>query len=460
MGLTAAKRSLHEHLTALVGSAESSRGHLFRGGTGSLGIKLVGALANLVLAILLARILNPQGYGVYSYVLAVVSFLGIPAQLGLPNLVVRETAKAQVLQQWGVMRGLWRWSNLTVGIISLTLAVAGLGVAWSYREDFTSTQVATFLFGLLLVPLVALGNIRGAALRGLRRVVLGQLPEHVLRPCFLILFVLAITLNLAPFTLTPAQAMGFNVLAAGAAFIIGAALLWHARPNEVAAAPVPLYETRTWTTSALPLAFVAGMQMISQHTDILMLGIIGSAEEVGIYKVAVAGAALVAFGLQAVNMVVAPHFARLHVQGEMVKLQRLVTVSARTILFFSIPVVLVFVLFGEDILTLFFGAAYAPGYIPMAILAIGQLVNTAMGSVGILLNMTGHERDTARGVAVAAAANVALNLVLIPPFGMKGAALATALALTIWNLILWGSVRRRLNLESMAFGLIRPKTDK
>jgi O-antigen/teichoic acid export membrane protein len=167
--------------------------------------------------------------------------------------------------------------------------------------------------------------------------------------------------------------------------------------------------------------------------------------------VAVSIATLVAFGLQAVTMVVAPHFARLYTQNDMARLQRLVTLSARAILAVALPVVLVLVLFGEPLLRLIFGEEYSGGYTPMAILAGGQLVNAAIGSVGVLLNMTGHERETARGVAIAAAANVALNLLLIPPFGLNGAALATALSMTLWNLVLWQAVRLRLNIDSMAF---------
>ncbi|WP_157633657.1 oligosaccharide flippase family protein [Thioflavicoccus mobilis] len=99
----------------------------------------------------------------------------------------------------------------------------------------------------------------------------------------------------------------------------------------------------------------SGLQAVNAQVGILLLGFFASSEVVGIYKVAVAVATLIAFGLQAVNMVVMPYFARLHAQGDRVRLQRLVTQSDRAILALAVPATLVFVLFGERFLVLAFG---------------------------------------------------------------------------------------------------------
>jgi O-antigen/teichoic acid export membrane protein len=244
--------------------------------------------------------------------------------------------------------------------------------------------------------------------------------------------------------------MQLQVVAATIAFVIGAWLLSRARPQELAGVTAE-YCTRSWLASVFPLAATAGMQLINHHTDIVMLGLFRSAEEVGVYRVSVVGASLVIFGLQIINMVVAPHFARLYSIGERDQLQRVVTASARIALFTALPAVLVFLLFGETLLQVVFGVEFARAYVPLTILAVGQLVNAGAGSVGYLLNMTGHERDTTRGVAIAAGMNVVLNVVLIPAFGMAGAAMATTASLVIWNVILWRAVRTRLGINSMAF---------
>jgi len=228
-------------------------------------------------------------------------------------------------------------------------------------------------------------------------------------------------------------------------------VMWRARPAELTAGSDREHHGREWRRAARPLAVIAGLQLVNHHADILMLGLFSSSEQVGLYRVAVTGSNLVIFGLQAVNMVVAPHFAQLHAAGDTVRLQQLVTRTARVVLAMALPVALGFMLGGRVMVTAVFGEAYASAHLALAILAVGQLFNAASGSVGSLLNMSGYERETMRGVAVAAAANVALNIVLIPIYGIEGAALATAASLVTWNSILRAAVRRELQIEPAAW---------
>ena len=81
-------------------------------------------------------------------------------------------------------------------------------------------------------------------------------------------------------------------------------------------------------------------------------------------------------------------------------------------------------------------------------LCVGQLVNAAMGAVGSLLNMTGHERDTMKSVLMAAIVNVALNLTLIPLSGNHRRCDCYTITLTVWNFVMWHKVRTRIGIES------------
>lgn len=424
----------------------NSRFQLLVGGAGSLLIKVGSMLVGLLLVVVLARTLGPEGYGVYAYVLVLVSLLAIPAQMGLPQLLVRETAKAHAQGQWDVMLGVWRWSSIAAGVLSLALILLAGTAAWMLSGHFSVLELATLAAGLALVPLLALGGLRDAALRGLHHVVQGQLADTILRPVLLILFVTGFLITGQ--TLTAGTAMGLHVLSAVLAFAAGVWLLHRARPHQLTSVLRPRYEARQWLASTIPLAMNAGMQVLNSHVDILVLGFFASATDVGVYRVVVQGATLVAFSLYALNMVIAPHVVRLYTERDYLRLQRLVTGSARVIFLLTLPLAFVFIFFGESVLTLAVGREYATGYVALAILSAGQLANAAFGSVGLLLNMTGHERDAVRGVGIAVMVNIVLNLILIPPFGLSGAATATAVTLLTWNLILRRLVWVRLNVES------------
>jgi len=425
-------------------------GQILRGGLGSLAVKLTSAALLFALTILLARVLGPAGFGVYALVFALVSLMAVPAELGLPQLVVRETARAHARGQWGLMRGLWRWSALAAGLLALAIATIAGGLAWGLADRFSSLQLATFAWGLLLVPLMALGNLIGAALRGLRWVLLGQLPELVLRPGLFLALSMAV-LYWRSGGITADTAMLLHVVGAAGALLTGAWLLVRKQPAAVASASDPVYEPRRWLASAMPLALVAGMHLVHQYTDLVMLGLFMDSRDVGIYRVSAQAAAVVAFGLNAMNMVVAPQFARLYARGDTARLQWTATFSARIILLLTLPVAVCLALFAAPVIRAVFGTDYTGGSAALAILAAGQLANVLFGSVAFLLNMTGHERDTARALSAAVVLNVALNLLLIPTLGLEGAATATSVTLVLWNLLLWRTVRRRLGIDSTAW---------
>lgn len=438
-------------MTPLTSPGAGLRAQLTRAGIGSLTIKVVHVFLGLLLAIVLARSLGPEGYGIYSFVFAVISILSIPAQFGLPRLVVRETAKTLVNEEWGLMRGIWHWANTVAGVMCIILVLAAFGTLWLMADRFSQLQHATFLWGLVLMPLIVFGALRDAALQGLLRVVLGRLPETILRPGGYILALLITIWWSSPEQITASTAMSLRALVAGLALLVSIWLLRHSRPDPLVASPIPVYETRLWLATVLPFALTAGMQQVNKYTDIIMLGYFMTAEEVGVYRVAVQGAILVIFGLQTVNMFVLPYFARMHMQEDHKRLQKLVTMCARASLLAALPIVLVFVFWGEAIICTFFGSDYINAYLPLVILASGQFVNALFGPVGILLNMTGHQRDTLRGIMIAAGANILLNLALIPTFGLNGAAIATALTFIIWNVSLWLYAKKRIDLNTTAF---------
>lgn len=448
-------QALAAGLAAHLSPASSLRGRLIRGGLGSLVLRLSSTALVFLLTILLARSLGPEGYGVYAFVFALVSLFAIPAQLGLPQLIVRETAQAQAAEQWGQMRGLWRWSTLAMCLLSsIVVALAFVGL-WLFSDRLDDITLETLVAGVALVPLIALGNLCGGALRGLGHVLMGQFPEDIFRVCLFFGLCLVVLVALPSQTLTAASAMALHTLAALTALGFGVWLLRRARPSKLISQPTPVYAARTWTVSAWPLALTDGLGLLIWQLGILLLGLFSTAQTVGLYKVAVAVVTLVTFGFTVVKLIVMSYIARLYGEGDRVRLQRLVTHSARAILALAVPVTLALVLFGKPFLALALGPDYVSAYSALVVLAVGQLVYAVMGLAGVLLNMTGHERDTLRCVAIAALANVVLSLALIPRYQLVGAAVATALTLIIWSLLLRRTAWQRIQIETSAFSFRR-----
>lgn len=421
---------------------------------GSLVLRLSNAGISLGISILLARLLGPDGYGVYAFAFAVVMLLALPTQAGLPTLLVREVAHYEAAEEWGRMRGLLRWSNRAVAVLVVLIGGGAIVAILAMGERLAPEKSQTLLWALGLLPLFALGNLRGAALRGLRRVIQGQLPEFLIRPGLFALSLIALILldetRLGVMELTPSLAMALHAGAAFLAFSVGVWQLRRVLPDSTRRSP-PSYQAREWLRSLLPLTLLTGVALINSQMDIVLLGLLASTKDVGVYRVAWSASSPIVFALTAVNLVLAPHLAHAHSKGDTAALQRLATWSARVAAAVAVPAALLLIAVGGPIVGFVYGRQFMAGGTALAILAVGQLCNAAAGSVGTILNMTGNERDTLLGVGSAAVVNLILNLVLIPRLGITGAALATMTSLIIWNAILVARVRRRVGITSLAW---------
>lgn len=406
------------------------RHHLIRSASGCLILQIANTALGLLLAVVLARVLGLEHFGIYAFCMSVAQVLTIPAMLGGRNLLVREVAAYQAKGEYHFLRGLvirFRQVSLLASIL-LALIAAGIG----YILYQGSPMLPPFLLAVALIPISTAMQLQEAALRGLRHVLLGQAVLTV-RPALVIAIVAILLMTDKRW----AAEVALSVQLAASAILVTTTFFLLARllPSEAKNAQ-PAFETSQWAKAALPFFFASGMQILNVETPVLLLGILQTPEAVGLFRVAQRGALLVPFGLQAVNVAMAPTVAELFTKGERQRLQRMISKSIMAVLAFALPVSLGLILGGRWIIPLVFGQEYTPAYLPLVILSLGQLVNAGMGSVGVILNMAGLARFTVRGATIATIASVMLNLALIPFFGALGAAISASTSLIIWNLLL------------------------
>lgn len=445
--------TLTNRLRPLLGQQGGLRRHLARAAGGSAVLALSSKLLMLMTTVVLARRMGAESYGVYATAMAMVALLSVPTALGLPTLTVRLVASYRAQGQWALMRGFLVRSNQVVFLLSVFIATIAAFVLTSVGSHFDPTEPSANLLALALIPLMGLSALRSAALRGLHHVVLGQLSDSLIMPgVFLALIFVWSTASGDAEALSPETAITARIIAVVAAYLIGAWILLHRLPTSLRAV-TSRYEVKQWARSAAPLLFMGGMSVINTQTDVLMLAAIKGNEAAGVYQAAARGADLVAFSLMVINMAIQPSISRLYATGQSSRLQRLITAAARGALAFALPVALALIVLGKPILSLIFGNEFERGATALGILCCGQIINAAAGSVGQILNMTGHERDSAFGFTIGAATNFVLNLLLIPIWGLEGAALATTISLCVWNIILARLVRKRTGLSSTALGI-------
>jgi len=428
---------------------------LIRGSGGALLLRVASAFLAFATSLVLARILGADGYGVFAYALAWAGLLAVPARLGMDTLLVRSVAAYRAKGEWALLKGVLRFARRWVlaastGIVSL----AALG-GWIAVGDGDSPTLRAFWIALLAVPLIALNECRQGILRALDRVILGQLPDMVVRSGALLLF--AGIAFAATEGLPPEAYVGLAVTAFAVAFLLGALWLVREVPAEVRAARHAT-DRRAWLLAALPMLFLAGMQVVNRKADVIMLGSIEGTNAAGLYSVASQGADVVLFVLVAINSALGPTVAALHARGEPARLQYVVTRAARATLLASFLVAVTLILLRGVYLGLF-GEEFVAASTALTILTVANLLHVAFGSVGVLLVMTGNERLAAKGIGLTVVLNVVLNAILIPRYGLAGAAVATATSMAAGTGLLAFWVVRRLGIDPTAIGRRDSRSD-
>ena len=426
------------------------RGVVTRGALGAFAVNLGGVGLAFGLHVLLSRVMGTAGYGTYVYAITWVAVFALFANLGQINLLIRFLPALEVEQGWPRIKGLLRQSTRLTLAASLVLGGLAAGGVLLFGAGLDSALRAALWLGCLLLPVLALTQLRQAALRGFKRASYAEIPERIVRPLLMVAAIAVAAFALGR-RLDAADIMIVHLATLAIALMIAHTWLVRALPQPVRDV-APAYETKVWLRASLPLVLLSAMHLLLSQIDILMVGSLMGAGEAGVYAAAARVAGFVLFGLIAINAIVAPMISQLHVSGRMAALQSMLTLTARANLAFTLTAGLAIVAVGEWVLWLF-GPDFVSGYPALLICTAGYLVSALAGSVASLMIMTGHERAAARIMALSVAANIALNVALIPLWGLAGAATATAFATAMWNLLMLAHTRRELNIDASAVSL-------
>lgn len=425
------------------------RGPIAGGAAGTLALQVFQTGCRFAISLALARMLGASGYGAYSFAIACVGVLSVLARLGFDSFLVRAVASYRSRNQWEQLHGVLLCAFQSALLASIAVALATAGVIWALVEHFQPQIATSLLIGLFLLPLLSLLSIVRAAMIGLQKVLLGLVPEMLVQPT--ILAGLLAAAAILPFaTVSAPIAVGLSTLGALAALLSAVVILRKVWPREISLAK-PEYFLGAWMRSAGAFVTISGLNVLGTSLGIIMLGSMSGASAAGIFGITNTAAALIALPLLAINTPLAPAISSAFSNGNKAEIQRLATKSARGAVLLCLPLALVYVLFGETFLGMF-GEEFTAGYTTLLILTAGQVFNAALGSVGVLLQMTGHERDVVLALATAVVLNIVLNLVLIPYWGVEGAAVGTAANLVVWNTILLVRVQRRIAIRPTAIG--------
>ena len=202
---------------------------------------------------------------------------------------------------------------------------------------------------------------------------------------------------------------------------------------------------------SIPLMLAQAVHFIMSWTDKLMLGILDSPDvisgvatnsaQIGVYHTAFKLSMFATIGLMAVKSIASPKFAELYKENDLKILEKVTQQSTKLIFWTTLPLVIIFILFSEQLMLLF-GEEFRIGIFSFIILSLGRVVVSFSGAAGNLLQMCGKQVIFMNVAIIGSVVNIVLNFSLIPLFGINGSAFATMISLVVFNLLLVYFVKR------------------
>ncbi len=382
---------------------------------------VLASFSNYFLRILLARNMSPAEYGLFYAVLTFVLFFLFFRDLGFQEALVKHIAEYKTKEDYDAVKTALL-STFIMGGIGTALLILALYFSSGYLavHYFKNVNAQPILIILLVYILFSFFfRIIKGFLQGWQKITLFASFE----------FLKAILTILAAWALLSYGLLGPALAYAGVAVLLTILYM----PSLLRAFNVFRYRSRNLMEMnkrlmafALPSFATSVGSRIIGYIDTLLLTYFRTLSEVGVYNVVLPSSLVLLFLGRSIGSIALPLSSDLWAQEEKQKLIAGLTLIQRYSFLLMIPVIVILLFFSEYMITLFFGTEYASGARAFQILLIGVLFFVAAMGNNAILSGIGRPKSVTKIIFAAAALNLLMNLLLIPSYGMEGAALATA----------------------------------
>ncbi len=439
----------------LKGDGDTQRSQ--RGAITAFAIRIASAAIAFLSQVLLARWIGAHEYGVFTYIWVWIIITGTLCAAGFATSVVRFVPEYQEKKQPNLVRGFIRTGRVFSFGMGLIATISGLILLHFLDGSIADYYRIPAALALVCVPAFALTDFQDGLGRSQGWIDLALIPPYVLRPILLFAF---IGLSVAIGWSKSAETAVYSAIAATWITAVIQYILQKKRMRaEIHKGPRE-YKTMFWLKVSLPVIAVESFALMMTNMDIILLDLYVTPDQIAIYFAAARTIALIAFVHFSVTAAVTQKFSTLYSSGDNIELKRF---FKQTRMWTFIPSLIGgfgLLLLGKPILWLF-GPEFTAGYSTMFILVIGLLARSLAGPLQGLMIATGQQNIAAITMGAAVAINIAFNLLLIPRYGLLGAAASTALSFIVEAVLLTVTAHRVLNdnVKIQNDKMIREKED-
>lgn len=399
------------------------------------GVNLVGGATGSVIALVLAamigRSLGTDGAGTYFVAVAVFMIVSNVAELGADTGLVRWVAAARANDQPATIGPLVRSAVVPVLIAGLVIVVTAVVVALTVGNPIKGLGPELLVAGAALAVAASLNAVLVAVSRGFGDVVTYPLAINIALPALRVMAVAAVLAAGGHVQAVVLAWMAPTVVVLLGLVQVTRRYVAQAR-NE--AGPQQVTDQRGlrrefWTFSAAR-GVAAAVEVLLEWVDVVVVAVLASPAEAGIYAVVTRCARASEVLGQAMRIAVGPQTAAALARGAKDEAARIYSLTTAAMIWMGWPFFAVLMVYADTVL-LTFGRGFDDGAAALRILSLAMAIALTAGTVQTIVLMGGRSRWQLADKSIALVVNVALNVALVPSLGIEGAALAWAITIVI-----------------------------
>ena len=416
----------------------------------AFAIRLISAAIAFVSQILLARWMGDFEYGIFVLVWTAAIIAGNLSCFGFATSIIRFVPQYRASGSHDELRGILLTGRIFTLLAATAVATFGIAATFILADNIESYYVAPFILGAIALPMIALGDTLEGTARANAWPVKALSPTYIVRPVLILLFML-IALA-AGFEANAKTAVIAAILATYSTTIVQLLAITASVDRMVPDGPKQV-NFGEWIAVSIPIFLVEGFLFLLTNADVLVVGHYLPPEQVAVYFATAKTLALVHFVYFAVKAGVSQRYAQLIHDGTKEELEAFVISSARWTFWPSLFMGGVVLLLGEPLLSLF-GESFTAGYPLLFVLVGGVVMRASVGPAESLLNMSGNQNICAWIYGATLVLSIALCSVLVPMFGLWGAATSFAIGMVFEAIALGIIVWQRLGIRASALASI------
>jgi len=399
----------------------------------------ISKLTFYIYRLVIARHFGPEIYGLFSIALIILSFFVALFSFGLDQGVLRFIPYYLGKKEKEKVKYLVRFSFKILFILSFFA-----GISLFYLSGIISTNIfhnedlTIFLRGFsLLVPVYIFSYLLLAILRAHEKVIWYSFNLNVLQNLVKVLaIILLIYIGFESDSITFSFFLGVLAMFLLSFYLVKFYFNYLFKPTKLGK-NIRATLRREFISYSWPLMFLGIFLSILSWTDSFMIGIFVDATSVGLYNSAVPISILIAISSEIFMQPFFPLITRAYSMKNFEMVKQISQQVGKWIFIINLPLLIIIFLFPGAIINLFFGSEYISAENALRILSIGVFFGTLTVSIPLnLLSSIGKSKLLLLNFGGITIFNIILNCILIPKYGINGAAFSTTISTFLLGTVL------------------------